>query len=101
MYLKYYLLAMADTLSFAETVELLISLSPEKSLEAVFAGAVRLKRGMIRTETAGIPGTSYRKDQIYLGGYTRIRDWIDNGGNQEQLFYGKVKIGDLGIIAGL
>lgn len=100
MYLKYYLLAMVDTLSFAETVELLISLSPEKSLESIFAGAVRLKRGIIHTETTGIPGTAYQKDKIYLDGYTRIHEWVENGGDQDQLFYGKVKIGDLGIIRG-
>lgn len=51
MYMKYYLLSMVDTLSFADTIEFLISLYPEKSLESIFSGAVRLKRGITHSET--------------------------------------------------
>lgn len=46
MYIKYYLLATVDTLSFSDTVELLISLYPEKPRGSIFSDAVRLKRGI-------------------------------------------------------
>lgn len=46
MYVKYYLLSTVDVLSFSDTVGLLISLYPEKSLESIFSDAVRLKRGI-------------------------------------------------------
>lgn len=46
MYIKYYLLSTVDVLSFSETVGLLSSLYPEKSMESIFSDAVRLKRGI-------------------------------------------------------
>lgn len=46
MYVKYYLLSTVDVLSFSDTVGLLTSLYPEKSLESIFSDAVRLKRGI-------------------------------------------------------
>lgn len=49
MYIKYYLLSTIDVLSFSDTVGLLISLYPEKSLESIFSDAVRLKRGIIHS----------------------------------------------------
>jgi len=49
MYVKYYLLSTVDVLSFSDTVGLLISLYPEKSLESIFSDAVRLKRGIIHS----------------------------------------------------
>lgn len=98
MYLKYYLLSVADTLSFSETIDLIRSLYPEKSNESIFSDAVRLKRGISRSETKWIYGTTYQKDKIYLDGYMRVKKWIDEGGDYEKLFYGKIKINDLKII---
>lgn len=98
MYMKYYLLATVDTLSFSETIELLRSLYPEKPLESLFSDAVRLKRGITHAGTKWIPWTTYQKDKIYLDGYMRVKRWIENGGDQDKLFYGKIKIQDLGII---
>ena len=49
MYVKYYLLSTVDVLSFSDTINLLISLYPEKSLESIFSDAVRLKRGIIHS----------------------------------------------------
>jgi hypothetical protein len=51
MYVKYYLLAAVDSLSFANTVEFLISLYPEKPIGSIFSDAVRLKRGIIHSGT--------------------------------------------------
>ncbi|EKD44278.1 MAG: hypothetical protein ACD_71C00188G0002 [uncultured bacterium (gcode 4)] len=98
MYVKYYLLSTVDVLSFSDTVGLLISLYPEKSLESIFSDAVRLKRGITYSWVKGISWITYQKDKIYLDGYTRIKDWIENGGDQKKLFYGKIKIKDIEII---
>ncbi|MDD2565787.1 MAG: DUF1704 domain-containing protein [Candidatus Gracilibacteria bacterium] len=97
MYMKYYLLSIVDTLSFASTVEVLISLYPGKKLESIFSDAVRLKRGISHSGVEGIPGTTYRKDKIYLDGYNRISKWIESGGDPERLLFGKIKISDLKI----
>jgi alpha-L-glutamate ligase-like protein len=98
MYLKYYLLAVADTLSFNEAVNLIRSLYPEKASESIFSDAVRLKRGITHAWERWIHGTTYQKDKIYLDGYMRVKKWIDEGGDHEKLFYGKIKIQDLKII---
>lgn len=79
MYLKYYLLAQADTLSFVQTVALLQSIYPDRPLDRVFRQAFRLKRGIQHTEVSGIHGTVYMKDKIYLDGYMKIKRWIEEG----------------------
>lgn len=76
MYHKYYFLSQVDTLSFSQTVGLLHSVQSSLSNERLFSSATRLKRGMIHTDVSGQPGTTYRKDKIYLDGYTLVRDWI-------------------------
>jgi len=98
MYVKYYLLSTVDVLSFSDTVGLLISLYPEKSLESIFSDAVRLKRGIIHSWVKGISWITYQKDKIYLDGYMRVKDWIENGGDEQKLLYGKIKIKDIEII---
>lgn len=98
MYIKYYLLSTIDVLSFSDTVGLLISLYPEKSLESIFSDAVRLKRGIIHSWIKGISWITYQKDKIYLDGYMRVKEWINNGGDEQKLLYGKIKINDLEII---
>ncbi len=98
MFIKYYLLAVSDTLSFSETIEFLRVLYPEKSLESLFSDAVRVKRGITHSGTRWIQGTTYQKDKIYLDWYTRVKQWIENGGDSSLLFYGKIKIQDLNIL---
>lgn len=77
MHIKYYLVATVDTLSFSDTVELLISLYPGKPIESIFAAAVRLKRGITHSGVRGVVGTTYWKDKIYLDGYTHVKQWIE------------------------
>lgn len=97
MYMKYYLLSIVDTLSFASTVEVLISLYPGKKLESIFSDAVRLKRWISHSGVEWIPGTTYRKDKIYLDWYNRISKWIESGWDPERLLFWKIKISDLKI----
>lgn len=98
MYIKYYLLDIADTLSFAELVDHLRMIYPDKSFESLFSDAVRLKRWVIHTATRWVPWTTYQKDKIYLAGYMRIKRWIEGGGDTKTLLYGKIKIKDLKIL---
>lgn len=95
MYIKYYLLDKADTLSFSETLDLIRSLYPHKSIESLFADTVRIKRWVIHTATRLVSWTSYQKDKVYLDGYMRIRRWIEEGGYANLLMVGKIKISDL------
>lgn len=100
MYLKYYLLSQIDTLSFVQSVALIQSVYPHNSLERTFAQVTRFKRGIIHTETSNTRGTTYQKDKIYLDGYMRVKEWIDEGGDLELLLsFGKVKISDLPLVA--
>lgn len=89
MYIKYYLLSTIDVLSFSDTVGLLISLYPEKSLGSIFSDAVRLKRGIIHSWIKGISWITYQKDKIYLDGYMRVNEWIDNGGDGKNFCMGR------------
>lgn len=98
MYIKYYLLANVDKLSFANTVELLMSLYPGKSNESIFSDAVRLKRWITHSEIKWIEWTTYRKDKIYLDWYMKVKEWIEKWGDLEKLLFGKIKMADLKII---
>jgi alpha-L-glutamate ligase-like protein len=95
MYIKYYLLEVADTLSFSETIELLRTLYPQKTLESIFSDAVRLKRWITHSGIRWTPGTTYQKDKIYLDGYMRVKKWLEMWGNSDILFFWKIKIQDL------
>jgi hypothetical protein len=98
MYIKYYLLGIADTLSFSETIEFLRTLYPQKSLESLFSDAVRVKRGITHSWLRWTPWTTYQKDKIYLDWYMRVKKWLETEGNSDLLFFGKIKIQDLTII---
>ncbi len=87
MYINYYLLAQADTLTFSQTTALIHSLFPHKSPKKIFAQAVRIKRGITHTDQADQGGTVYKKDKIYLDGYTHIKEWIDEGGDPSLLYF--------------
>ena len=98
MYIKYHLLNIVDTMSFSETISILRKLYPKKKLESLFSYAVRLKRWITHSWTQWIPGTTYQKDKIYLDGYTRVKKWIDSWGQQEKLWFWKIKINDIKIL---
>lgn len=95
MYIKYYLLSVADTLSFSETIDLIRMCYPEKSEVSLFSDAIRLKRGITHSEIKWTPWTTYQKDKIYLDGYMKVKKWIENGWEIEKLFYWKIKIQDI------
>lgn len=74
-------------------------MNPKSTPREVFVKTARLKRGLIHTEISGIAGTTFQKDKVYLDGYYRVREWISEGGDKSLLYFGKVKISDLPLIA--
>lgn len=99
MYFNYYLISQIDTLSFSQSVQLLQSVYPAYSLEKIFNQVTRFKRGIIHTENSLNRGNSYWKDKIYLDGYSRVSEWIHEGGDEKLLYFWKVKISDLPLVA--
>ncbi|MFW5746595.1 MAG: tyrosine/phenylalanine carboxypeptidase domain-containing protein [Nanoarchaeota archaeon] len=55
---------------------------------------LRAKRGLCDTSRPG----AYTKDAIYLRGFFKVKNYIETGGDIENLFVGKVGLGDLPII---
>jgi hypothetical protein len=47
---------------------------------------LRIKRGLADPQLPGV----YAKDSVYLDGRTRVRAWLDAGGDISQLYVGKV-----------
>lgn len=101
MFFNYYLVAHADGLSFSQLVGLLRSIYPERPWEKIFSSASRFKRGIQNTSVSGVSGTAYQKDKIYLDGYNLVHEWVENGGDPNLLYFGKIKISDLSLIAKL
>ncbi len=50
--------------------------------------SLRIKRGLAHPDQPGV----YAKDSVYLTGRTRVRAWLDEGGDIEQLYVGKVAV---------
>lgn len=57
----------------------------------------RAKRGM--NDTA-LPG-AFTKDYFYFRGAIEVREFIENGGNLKQLYYGKISLEDVGELEGI
>jgi uncharacterized protein (TIGR02421 family) len=66
-------------------------LKPFFDKKTAFELALRAKRGLAGTD---VPG-GYTKDYIYLGGYEKVKDFVEKGGNLADLYVGKVGIEDL------
>ena len=47
---------------------------------------LRVKRGLSEPDKAGV----YAKDSVYLAGRNKVRQWLDDGGDIEKLYVGKV-----------
>ena len=62
-----------------------------KSLARSFRTATRIKMGLKNTRNKG----GNTKNTIYLDGYLKILDFIDSGGNTNDLYVGKIGIDDL------
>lgn len=97
MYKKYILCEAAKEKNFSELSQLAQSLN-QKSLEQIFNACLRVKKWIIQTGQTGT-GCCYQKDVVYLNGYTTVAKWIENGGEIDELYIGKIKISDLAYLA--
>lgn len=75
--------------SFVEIFELLLNLG--FSDEQAFRAALKAKRGYMDTGKKG----AFTKDYIYYKGYYEVKEFIENGGNLQDLYIGKIAIADI------
>lgn len=59
-----------------------------------FRSAVKAKRGYMDTKKTG----AFSKDYIYYKGYFQIRDFVNTGGNLQDLYIGKMNLKDLSTV---
>jgi len=62
--------------------------------ERAWRVALKSKRGLADTSKPG----AFTKDYVYFKGYKKILDFIKNGGNLKDLYYGKINIDDLELV---
>ena len=63
----------------------------ENDYYTVFSYLVRLKRGLKDTSKNYI----FLKDIIYINGFIQIKHFVENGGNINELYFGKISLQDL------
>lgn len=66
------------------------SLLPRVGPGLAWGICLRVKRGLARPELPGV----YAKDSVYLRGWKLVGDWLDDGGDVDRLYVGKVSIDD-------
>lgn len=60
----------------------------DKDYESIFRKVFRTKRGLADTSKHG----GLTKDLLYFAGYKKINDYILNGGNIKNLYFGKISV---------
>ncbi len=81
--------------SFAETYSKIKKYNIPK--EQLFRSTVKAKRGFSNTAQKG----AFTKDYIYYKGYNQIKEFVKNGGNIKDLYFGKINIKDIEIVKNL
>lgn len=81
--------------SFVEIFKKLSALGLSQA--TAFRAALKAKRGFSDTGRKG----AFTKDYIYYQGYFEIKNFVNNGGNIEDLYLGKLNLQDLKIIKGI
>ena len=94
MYEKYILIKQAEENDFVSLANIIRWLHPNEWLLKIFRRTMRFKRWIQNTAFKWV-WTAYYKDKIYLDGYTKVKNWIDEGGNFEKMLKWKYKIEDL------
>lgn len=82
---------MAMTESFSKIYNYLLEFF---SPATAFRLATRAKRGIADTSKPG----GCTKDYVYIDGYLKVKEFLDNGGSINQLYTGKVAIEDLSLL---
>lgn len=97
MHRKYVSVDFSEKMSFVELTWILKDMNPRRTLSWLFRAAIRLKRWCVDTSLAQ-SWTTFFKDKVYLDGYKKISQWVDDWGKLEDLMVGKIKIEDLDFI---
>lgn len=75
--------------SFSETFDYCLKLGMNK--DRAFQTTLKVKRGLEDTSEHG----AFTKDIVYFSGYLQIKDFVANGGDVKDLYYGKYNLKDL------
>ncbi len=94
VYNKYYFAAMAQKYSFSRLADIVKGIDPHKNLERIFKTAFRFKKWVKNTGFVD-QGAVYLKDKIYLDGYSKINNYIDEWNDIEDFMIWKIKIEDI------
>ena len=62
--------------------------------QAAFKLTLRAKRGLLDMGQKG----ACTKDHLYLKGYLSVKEYMENGGNYEDLYLGKVGVEHIGLL---
>jgi hypothetical protein len=84
----------AQKYSFSKLVDVLRFIYPDWNIERLFKTAIRMKKWIEDTSIVS-PWTVFYKDKIYLDGYSKVKKWIENGWEANNLYKWKMKISDL------
>ncbi|MFA6024629.1 MAG: tyrosine/phenylalanine carboxypeptidase domain-containing protein [Candidatus Gracilibacteria bacterium] len=78
--------------SFAETYDycLKLGMSEDRALQT----SLKVKRGLGDSSQPG----AFTKDLLYFSGYLQVEDFVKNGGDLKDLYYGKYNLRDLALI---
>lgn len=85
----------AKSHSFSQTA--LFCLETGMSMERAFKTAAKVKRGLEDTSSEGV----FTKDGVYFSGYLQVQNYVVNGGDLKELYYGKYNLKDLPLIKSL
>jgi hypothetical protein len=94
IYKKYYLVKEAENLDFKKLANIIEFMYPQYSKEFYFKTALRIKKWIVFTHTIHM-GTIFLKDKIYLEWYQQIKNRMELGKFDANIYKGKVKIDDL------
>jgi alpha-L-glutamate ligase-like protein/uncharacterized protein (TIGR02421 family) len=75
--------------SFAETFDYCVKLGMDD--DKAFQTTLKVKRGL---EDTGKPG-AFTKDMVYFSGYLQVKEFVAEGGDLKDLYYGKYNLRDL------
>jgi uncharacterized protein (TIGR02421 family) len=77
--------------SFVEVYKSLLDFG--QSQERAFSTTLKVKRGLKDTSEAG----AFTKNYIYFAGFKKIKEYVQNGGDLKDLYFGKLSIEEMDI----
>lgn len=77
---------------FAETYDYCLKLGMDS--DRAWQTTLKVKRGLGDSSKPG----AFTKDALYFSGYLQVQDFVINGGNLRELYYGKFNLEDLPLI---